>query len=49
MAAKRRRNKQLDAANPFALPTPPENEHSKDLVELFNRLQMDDMSTGLKK
>ena len=48
MSAKRRRNRQLDVANPVLLPAPPQNDQSRELVELFNRLQMDDMSTGLK-
>ena len=48
MSAKRRRNRQLDVANPVLLPAPTQNDQSRELVELFNRLQMDDMSTGLK-
>ena len=48
MATKRRKTKQGDSAPSVEVEgVPPQTDSSKDLIELFNKLQMDDMSTGL--
>jgi hypothetical protein len=46
MATKRRKTKQGDSDPSLDVNCPPETDSSQDLVKLFNRLQMDDMSTG---
>ena len=44
MAAKRRKTAEAAGGD---LARPRENEQSRELADLFNRLQLDDMSTGL--
>jgi hypothetical protein len=44
MSAKRRKTK--EAAAPPVLPSPQETDQSKKLVQLFNKIQLDDFSTG---